>query len=130
MRPATKRKPTTIESILIRRRREVEAEIVGLRRDLAEATGYQFLEGTLANHPADEASDLIVAETDLSRIGDLTAELRDIDEALARIACGTYGYCVDCGEQIGDARLRILPLAQRCYSCQTIADMNAAWISS
>lgn len=37
--------------------------------------------------------------------------LRKIDEALARIAAGTYGYCEETGEPIGIGRLLARPVA-------------------
>lgn len=46
-------------------------------------------------------------------------ELRDISEALRRIANGTYGICLnpDCREQIDERRLQVLPAAAHCISC-------------
>lgn len=40
-----------------------------------------------------------------------------IDRALEEMDDGTYGTCVDCGEQIPDARLEVRPLSVRCVSC-------------
>lgn len=45
------------------------------------------------------------------------AELADIDAALARVADGSYGVCVDCGRAIPVARLRARPTATRCVAC-------------
>ena len=47
-----------------------------------------------------------------------TAELRSVDAALARIAAGTYGECIDCGVSIPVARLHVAPEAARCIACQ------------
>lgn len=47
-----------------------------------------------------------------------TAELRDINAALERIANGTYGTCSDCGIQIPGERLQAAPSATRCIQCQ------------
>ncbi|MDM7455686.1 MAG: TraR/DksA family transcriptional regulator [Tepidimonas sp.] len=47
-----------------------------------------------------------------------TAALRAIDEALLRIANGTFGLCTDCGAEIPAARLHAAPTAQRCIDCQ------------
>lgn len=41
--------------------------------------------------------------------------------AEARRAEGGYGVCEDCGRQIGQERLEVLPTATRCIRCQ------AAW---
>lgn len=47
-----------------------------------------------------------------------SAELVAIDEALKRIADGSYGLCVDCGVSIATARLHANPTAMRCVGCQ------------
>ena len=44
-------------------------------------------------------------------------ELKRIDAALARIADGTYGDCVKCGNPIPDARLNLLPDTPLCKNC-------------
>jgi RNA polymerase-binding transcription factor DksA len=49
-------------------------------------------------------------------------ELQDIDVALARIADGSYGACIDCGGEIGRARLKADPTLKRCLPCQTLVN--------
>ena len=51
-----------------------------------------------------------------------SAELVSIDEALKRIADGSYGLCVDCGASIATARLHASPTALRCVGCQEKAE--------
>jgi DnaK suppressor protein len=41
-----------------------------------------------------------------------------IIQALQAIEKGTYGLCVDCGEQISEKRLKYYPNASRCIACQ------------
>lgn len=43
--------------------------------------------------------------------------VRQIDRALTQMDDGTYGTCVDCGDQIPEARLEVRPLSVRCVSC-------------
>ncbi len=45
-------------------------------------------------------------------------ELRAIEDALARIADGSYGICAKCGNEIEPARLKVQPTAMRCIRCQ------------
>jgi len=45
-------------------------------------------------------------------------ELRAIAAAIARMADGSYGVCVDCGVDIPLARLVAQPTASRCVPCQ------------
>ncbi|MGB9742160.1 MAG: TraR/DksA family transcriptional regulator [candidate division WOR-3 bacterium] len=46
-----------------------------------------------------------------------SSALREIDDALARIASGTYGMCERCGEPIPRARLEVVPYARLCMKC-------------
>lgn len=49
----------------------------------------------------------------------LESALRDIDNALARIAKGNYGICKYCKKEIGEKRLMARPVANTCISCKT-----------
>jgi DnaK suppressor protein len=48
--------------------------------------------------------------------------LRDVRAALARIALGTYGECLRCGEPIAPKRLAAVPWAAFCLQCQEQVD--------
>ena len=47
-----------------------------------------------------------------------TRELDEVGGALKRIDDGTYGECIDCGEDIPRPRLEANPAAARCIPCQ------------
>lgn len=49
----------------------------------------------------------------------LESALRDIDNALARIAKGSYGICKYCQKEIGEKRLMARPVANTCIVCKT-----------
>lgn len=49
-------------------------------------------------------------------------EIMQIDEALERLANGTYGRCPDCGRAIDIARLEIRPFTRLCLDCQRQAE--------
>ena len=46
-------------------------------------------------------------------------ELRAIQQAQERMADGSYGSCIDCGQPIPFERLKAQPSALRCIVCQT-----------
>lgn len=48
--------------------------------------------------------------------------LMAMDAALARIASGTFGKCMTCGEEIGSRRLVAFPWTQYCLGCQHIEE--------
>ncbi|GBE02326.1 general stress protein 16O [bacterium BMS3Bbin06] len=43
--------------------------------------------------------------------------LNKIDEALRKIDEGTYGICEDCGTEIDEERLKVIPFAIYCVDC-------------
>lgn len=49
-----------------------------------------------------------------------SAELRAVAAALARIDQGSYGICIDCGNDIPWPRLQVQPAAARDIACQTV----------
>ena len=44
-------------------------------------------------------------------------EIRKIAKALARLDNGEYGLCVNCGEDISEQRLDVLPYTDVCIDC-------------
>ena len=44
-------------------------------------------------------------------------ELSQINRTLARIDAGEYGICAECGVEIPEARLEVLPHSEFCVSC-------------
>ncbi len=55
--------------------------------------------------------------TDVAIHGQLLQQLTLVDEALARIAEGTYGQCTVCHRQIMAERLEVVPWAATCVAC-------------
>jgi DnaK suppressor protein len=45
------------------------------------------------------------------------SRLADLDQALARLAEGSYGICERCGQPIAPARLAARPAARTCIAC-------------
>ena len=54
--------------------------------------------------------------------GSHRAVIRQLTDALERVAAGTYGLCGRCGEPIAPARLEVLPQASACIECQSLVD--------
>jgi DnaK suppressor protein len=73
-------------------------------------------------HLLDEARAKIPGSADGPGIASRSKELQDIEVALARIADGSYGACIDCGAEIGRARLKADPTLKRCLPCQSLAN--------
>lgn len=50
--------------------------------------------------------------------------IRKIDFSIEALKEGDYGYCDDCGLDIGLARLEARPTATKCVECKTIAELK------
>lgn len=81
---------------------------------------------TASQHPADVASDLSYREFAVLTELTLREAVAQVDDALARIAHGTYGICVECGRAIDAERLAARPQAARCIDCQRREERSAS----
>ncbi|NLG14772.1 MAG: TraR/DksA family transcriptional regulator [Lentisphaerae bacterium] len=72
----------------------------------------------------DVGSDNFIRDTGLTLMGENSDILAQINDALSRIASGTYGVCFDCGHVIGAGRLRVRPYAQFCIDCKSARETN------
>ncbi|PVB63727.1 TraR/DksA family transcriptional regulator [Labrenzia sp. 011] len=45
------------------------------------------------------------------------SHIQRIEAALQRLDTGDYGYCVECGEEIPEKRLKVDPAAAFCITC-------------
>lgn len=129
-------RPTAPAPLQPQQLRELEQELRAQRERVAGAVSARLHGHGLDRHEeaglprrGDDTDDEGAAEaqrgadvTQLSRSADALAS---IDAALQRIASGEYGSCIDCGADIGIARLRVQPAASRCSPCQEKAEAAA-----
>ena len=91
-------------------RTALERQLASLRQqigdELAEEANerYRDLAGEVTDLE-DEAVGAEIAGTDNALIGHEVDEVRAIEDALARIADGSYGTCIECGDEIEYERL-------------------------
>jgi DnaK suppressor protein len=66
------------------------------------------------------------AELDVSAAtADLRSEmLKEINDALKRVARGSYGECEGCGQEVSPNRLKAIPWARYCLICQELRLRN------
>src|SRR5512135_1535187 len=67
----------------------------------------------------DEAANIYNKQILLSLSENERMRLQEVDEALDRLANGTYGICEECGGPIGLKRLEVRPVAKYCVPCLT-----------
>jgi DnaK suppressor protein len=68
----------------------------------------------------DLAVETIRALVDEATLAHAETELAQVVAALRRLDDGSYGFCLDCGEPIAEARLMALPATPHCVSCQAV----------
>lgn len=70
----------------------------------------------------DVAAEDSQAAVDEAALTHATVELRQVGAALRRLADGSYGFCLDCGEPIDERRLLALPATPFCTPCQSVRE--------
>ena len=112
--------------------KEVQAEFRELLLQRLEEL-YQEAEKTVAGMTDTEETfpdptDRATLESDrnfMLRIRDRERKLIvKIREALQRIEDGTFGDCEDCGEEIGEDRLKARPVTTLCIDCKRKQEAN------
>lgn len=98
---------------------EDQQETRGNDESLQEATGEI---SSYDNHFGDMGSELYDREMAMAIDENQEEILEDVQEALERIKEGTYGKCIDTGEEIPYERLKALPYAKRTVAAQEKAD--------
>jgi RNA polymerase-binding transcription factor DksA len=97
------------------RKQELERRLGELRTRIGR------IEDELEQPVSDSFSEQAVEREEEEVLEDLGAagvqEVRMIEAALKRIAAGTYGTCVKCGEPIGEERLDVVPATPLCRDC-------------
>ncbi len=97
-----------------------EAALMQLLKEHLQTNGQQGLFDQLNQYHAtgdDRVADL-AGETALALHQHEMRSLLDVLAARRRIADGTYGTCIECGEAIPATRLTAYLTAKRCIDCQ------------
>jgi DnaK suppressor protein len=99
------------------------AEVAGLRVEITQAEAgiadrLRDSVGDAGDDQADLGAKTFEREHELALTQNARALLMQNEQALARIAEGTYGTCDSCGEPIGKARLQAFPRATLCVTCK------------
>jgi len=79
--------------------------------------GHEVEEGLDSNAQLWEVSEVREGLDD-----EAATELNQVNEALARLDAGEYGFCKSCGNEIGAMRLEALPYATLCIDCAEEAE--------
>ena len=96
------------DSLLKEAKQEIQKYVSGENRQLVDT----------AIDEADWAAVEISEDINLKRLSAHRQLLNDVEECLRKVNEGTYGICEDCGEEISEKRLRVIPTATLCIDCK------------
>ena len=94
-----------------------------LRNELFQKTGEQLhSQFELALDPAERGLIGLLEDTGLNVADIRRQELTAMDEAMGRLERQSYGICEECGKEIPEERLRVMPFARYCVKDQEILE--------
>jgi DnaK suppressor protein len=106
----TEKVAAQFKKLLLARRLELSRKLVHTREETQAGPALADPDSANSTHCADpEFSQQSMQVREL---------LMAMDAALARIASGTFGECMTCGEEIGSKRLVAFPWTSYCLGCQ------------
>ena len=123
----TKKKLSEFEKLILKLRQKALEEM-GVIRDnsIDDAANLDSMarDSNYAYHMADVGTDAQEREKAFLWLTRENNFIRFLDEALDRIANGTYGSCIVCEELIPAARLKEVPHTQHCVECKNKDNHN------
>jgi len=105
-------------------RKILESLKLELSNDIDRTVHTMQDEATIFADPNDRASQESDMALELRNRDRERKLIKKIDETIARIDSGDYGYCDGCGVEIGLRRLEARPTATLCIDCKTLDEIR------
>lgn len=109
--PLRRERYQVLKDMLETRRGEIQDKLRSLRETLPN-------EITNVRDAEEQSVHDFVQDVELALMEMQSETLQKIDDALRRLEEDSYGTCAECGHEISEARLRALPFASLCITCQ------------
>jgi DnaK suppressor protein len=97
---------------------------LGLSKDIDRTVHTMQDEATVFADPNDRASQESDVSLELRNRDRERKLIKKIEEMLAKIESGDYGFCDNCGVEIGLNRLEARPTATLCIDCKTLDEIR------
>jgi DnaK suppressor protein len=97
---------------------------LGLSKDIDRTVHTMQDEATVFADPNDRASQESDVSLELRNRDRERKLIKKIEEMLAKIDSGDYGFCDNCGVEIGLNRLEARPTATLCIDCKTLDEIR------
>ena len=98
------------------RQRELRLDVVKTQKKMRTA------QHDYGKDEGDRANTSLAKEIRLGQKTRDQALLNAVDAALKRISEGTFGECLNCGQEINVKRLEAIPSVRYCITCQELID--------
>ena len=95
-----------------------------LSRDIERTVHTMQVEATIFADPNDRATQESDIGLELRNRDRERKLIKKIEETIARIDAYDYGYCDNCGVEIGLQRLGARPIATLCIDCKTLDELR------
>jgi DnaK suppressor protein len=95
-----------------------------LIRDIERTVHTMQDEATIFADPNDRASQETDIAIELRNRDRGRKMIKKIEDTIALIDSGDYGYCSSCGAEIGIKRLEVRPTASLCIDCKTLEEVR------
>ena len=105
-----------LKRLLVEKRKEVLKDIRNDTSRYIKGESKQLVDTALDD--GDWSIVDLAEDINLQHLGAHREDLLKIDEAIRKLDEGTYGICEDCGDEISEQRLKILPYAIYCIDCK------------
>ena len=111
-----------LKKLLIQKREDIVKESKTEIRKYVSGEKKQLVETVLDDGDLSVVD--LAEDINLKQLSTHRETLLKIDSALRKLSEGTYGVCDECGDEISEERLKIMPLAIFCRDCQEEKEMK------
>ena len=108
-----------IEEDLLVRKKQIQEDLANFtKKDAHEKDEHRVRFPNFGDKSDENVQEIGEYSTNLATEKVLEKVLRDINNAMDRIAKGSYGICKYCGKEIGEKRLLARPVSSACVECK------------
>ncbi len=111
-----------LKKLLIQKREEIVKESKSEIRKYVSGEKKQLVETVLDDGDLSVVD--LAEDINLKQLSSHREMLLKIDTAIRKLNEGTYGVCDECGDEISEERLKIMPFAIFCRDCQEEREMK------
>ncbi len=115
--------PQLVFGVMDKRTLDQFGKAMRAQRDELQSRLTRTKEGRVdAKDEGDRAAASVASEMSAAQQSQAHRMIRALNAAIARLEAGNFGQCLNCGQEIELKRLRALPWARYCVTCQELIE--------